>query len=63
MNQLLRCSEEARFRTLCKYTASPATSRIYMELIYLLPMKETTTIIFTLHAAEGTLPLPAALLR
>lgn len=51
MNQGLKHAEEARLAMPCKYTASPATSRVYTELIYLPPVKETTIIIFTLHAA------------
>ena len=57
MNQRLKGPEEARLETLCKYTASPATSRIYIGLIYLLPVKETTIIIFTLRAAVSCLSL------
>lgn len=57
MNHRLKHSAEATSRTLCKYTASPATSQIYIELIYLLPMKETTIIIFTLQAAASGISL------
>lgn len=53
MNQSLKHAEEARLGTPCKYTASAATSRVYTELIYLPPVKETTIIIFTLHAAAS----------
>lgn len=59
MNQRLKRSEEARLGTLCKYTAPAATSRIYMRLIYLLPVKETTIIIFTLRAAAPASPSSA----
>ena len=48
--------QEAGSRTPCKYTASPATSPIYTELIYLLPEKETTIILFTLCAAASPSP-------
>ena len=56
MNQCRERDEEAGSRTPCKYTASPATSRIYTELIYLLPEKETTIILFTLCAAASASP-------
>lgn len=59
MNQRLKRSEESRFRTPCKYTASPATSRIDTQLIYLLPGKETAIIIFALRAAASCLPSSA----
>lgn len=61
MNQSLKRSEESRFGRPCKCTAPPAASRIYTQLIYLLPVKETTIIIFTLHAAASCLPPPAPL--
>lgn len=52
MNQCQEHSEEARFRRLCKSTASPARSRISIGLIYLLPGKEAM-IICTLPAATA----------
>lgn len=55
MNQGLKHAEEARLVMPCKYTASPATSWVYTELIYLPPVKETTIIIFTLRAAASCL--------
>lgn len=58
MNQGLKHAEEARLAMPCKYTASPATSRVYTELIYLPPVKETTIIIFTLRAAAPGLAPP-----
>lgn len=62
MNQGSKHAEEARLAMPCKYTASPATSRVYTELIYLPPVKETTIIIFTLRAAAScrctAAPLP-----
>lgn len=57
MNHRRKRLEGARLGMPCKYTASAATSRIYMELIYLLPAKETTIIIFTLRAAASCLSL------
>lgn len=57
MNQHLKHSEEAEFGAPCEYTALPATSRTYIELIYLPPKKETTVIIFTLHAAASCISL------
>lgn len=59
MNQQLKRSEESRFRTPCKYTASPATSRINTQLIYLLPAKETAIITFALRAAASCIPSSA----